>query len=41
MSEREYIVSLNKGVDYAGFNAEMVTNTGSGDIPNRDRKSVV
>jgi len=35
MSEREYIVSLNKGVDYAGFNAEMVTNTGSGDIPNR------
>ena len=35
MSEREYIVSLNEGVDYAGFNAEMVTNTGAGDIPSR------
>ena len=24
MSEREYIVTLNKGVDYAQFNQEMI-----------------
>lgn len=35
MSEREYIVSLNKGVDYAAFNQEMISTTGAGEIPNR------
>jgi len=35
MSEKEYIVTLNKGVDYAQFNQEMIASTGSGDIPNR------
>ena len=35
MSEREYIVSLNKGVDYAAFNQEMIAATGSGNIPGR------
>ena len=35
MSEREHIVSLNKGVDYEGFNADMIRDTGAGDIPNR------
>ena len=35
MSEKEYIVSLNKGVDYAQFNQEMIASTGAGDIPNR------
>tara|TARA_B110000503_G_scaffold140576_1_gene231825 strand:+ start:1128 stop:2672 length:1545 start_codon:yes stop_codon:yes gene_type:complete len=35
MSEKEYIVSLNKDVDYAAFNQEMIANTGAGDIPNR------
>ena len=35
MSEREYIVTLNKGVDYAEFNQEMISTTGAGDIPNR------
>jgi len=35
MSEREYIVSLNKGVDYAAFNQEMIAVTGAGDIPGR------
>ena len=35
MSEREYIVTLNKGVDYAQFNQEMIASTGAGDIPNR------
>jgi subtilisin family serine protease len=35
MSEKEYIVTLKKGVDYDAFNAEMVANTGAGDIPNR------
>ena len=35
MSEREYIVTLNVGVDYAAFNAEMIEETGAGDIPNR------
>ena len=35
MSEKEYIVSLNKGVDYEAFNQEMIASTGAGDIPNR------
>ena len=35
MSEKEYIVSLNKGVDYAAFNQEMIAATGAGDIPGR------
>ena len=35
MSEKEYVVTLNKGVDYAQFNQEMIASTGSGDIPNR------
>lgn len=35
MSEKEYIVTLNKGVDYAQFNQEMIASTGAGDIPNR------
>tara|TARA_B100001057_G_scaffold480843_1_gene554159 strand:- start:9274 stop:10872 length:1599 start_codon:yes stop_codon:yes gene_type:complete len=35
MSEREYVVTLNKGVDYAQFNQDMIASTGSGDIPNR------
>ena len=35
MSEKEYIVSLNKGVDYAAFNQEMIATTGAGDIPQR------
>ena len=35
MGEKEYIVTLNKGVDYAQFNQEMIASTGAGDIPNR------
>lgn len=35
MAEREYIVTLNKGVDYAAFDAEMIASTGAGDIPQR------
>ena len=35
MSEREYIVTLKKGVDYNAFNAEMIATTGAGDIPGR------
>ena len=35
MSEKEYIVILNTGVDYEAFNAEMIEETGAGDIPNR------
>ncbi len=35
MSEKEYVVTLNKGVDYAQFNQEMIASTGAGDIPNR------
>jgi len=35
MSEKEYIVSLNKGVDYEAFNQEMIATTGAGDIPGR------
>ena len=35
MSEKEYIVTPNKGVDYAQFNQEMISPTGGGDIPNR------
>lgn len=33
--EREYIVTLNKGVDYEQFNQEMIASTGAGDIPQR------
>ena len=35
MSEREYIVTLKKGVDYESFNQEMIEETGAGNIPNR------
>ena len=35
MSEKEYIVSLNKGVNYEAFNQEMIAATGAGDIPGR------
>src|SRR6056300_637776 len=35
MSEREYIVTLKKGVDYEAFNQEMIEETGAGNIPNR------
>ena len=35
MSEKEYIVTLNKGVDYAQFNQDMIASTGAGDIPSR------
>ena len=35
MSEKEYIVSLNRGVDYAAFNQEMIATTGAGSIPGR------
>ena len=35
MSEKEYIVSLNKGVNYEAFNQEMIAATGAGDIPRR------
>lgn len=33
--EREYIVTLNKGVDYEQFNQEMISSAGAGDIPQR------
>ena len=36
MSEQEYVVSLNRDVDYDAFNTEMVATTGAGDIPNRE-----
>ena len=35
MSEKEYVVTLNKGVDYSQFNQEMIASTGAGDIPDR------
>ena len=35
MAEKEYIVSLNRGVDAADFAAEMTQSTGSSTIPNR------
>ena len=35
MSEKEYIVTLNRDVDYAAFDQEMIASTGSGAIPNR------
>lgn len=35
MSEKEYIVSLHRNVDYEAFNREMIASTGSGAIPNR------
>ena len=35
MSEKEYIVSLNQGVDHIAFNQEMIAATGTGVIPER------
>ena len=35
MIEREYVVTLNKDVDYDAFNQEMVASTGAGNIPGR------
>ena len=35
MDEKEYIVTLKKGVEYDQFNQEMIASTGAGDIPNR------
>ncbi len=35
MSEKEYIVTLKKDVDYSQFKQDMIASTGSGDIPNR------
>jgi subtilisin family serine protease len=35
MSEKEYIVTLKKDVDYEAFNQEMIKSTGDGAIPNR------
>ena len=35
MSEKEYIVSLNRGVDHVAFNQEMIATTGAGAIPGR------
>ena len=35
MSEREHIVSVNRGVDLVAFNQEMIANTESGNIPSR------
>tara|TARA_B110000503_G_scaffold59350_1_gene94611 strand:+ start:10377 stop:11939 length:1563 start_codon:yes stop_codon:yes gene_type:complete len=35
MSEKEYIVTLQKNVDYAAFDQEMINVTGSGAIPKR------
>ena len=35
MTEREYIVTLHKDVDYTAFNQEMIAETGGGDIPQR------
>ena len=35
MAEREYIVSLHKGVDAEQFNQDMIASTGSGVIPSR------
>lgn len=35
MSEKEYIVSLHRNVDYDAFNQEMIAETGAGAIPCR------
>ena len=35
MSEKEYIVTLHKNVDYESFDQEMIASTGAGNIPNR------
>lgn len=35
MSEKEYIVSLHKNVDYDQFKQDMIASTGSGPIPGR------
>lgn len=36
MTEREYIVSLHRGVDANNFNQDMIASTGAGAIPNRN-----
>ena len=35
MAEKEYIVSLNRDVNYEEFDTEMVSSSGTGNIPNR------
>ena len=35
MSEREHIVSVNRGVNLVAFNQEMIATTGAGSIPKR------
>ncbi len=35
MAEKEYIVTLKKGVDADEFNSEMIASSGAGKIPNR------
>ena len=35
MSEKEYIVTLHRNVDYRAFDAEMVSTIGTGAVPNR------
>ena len=35
MSEREYVVVVNRGEDLEAFDAELEASTGSGPIPNR------
>lgn len=35
MAEKEYVVTLKKGVDYNAFNEEMIATTGAGAIPGR------
>ena len=35
MSEKEYIVSLAKNIDYDQFNQDMIASTGAGAIPGR------
>ena len=35
MAEKEYIVTLKKGVDADKFNSEMTASSGTGNIPNR------
>ena len=35
MTEKEYIIGLNRGVDFETFNNEMISTTGNGFIPER------
>ena len=35
MSEREYVVVVNRGEDLEAFDAELEASTGEGPIPNR------